>query len=352
MSKPINILITGSNYWNCGDDIVREGAMALFRAALHPREINWHFHNFIVPEASIGQCGEIPNTVSIRDLKMLAAHIDLVVIPGLGFGRELHTFQAKLLEVGLGPKTIFIGGMNENAYAAQWASNGTTRHLLKTAKLVIGRTKKHPATMDNDGIAYKVLPCPSILCDFPTKEPREGPLRIAMSIQLSKGTPGGVINHVTSQDAYVVGLRALKDAIKTTEVDLICHHKSEFLHWSLYFKTEPKVNVIFSSWYQDLWHHYRQADVVVSTRLHAVLWARAMGKPGLVLNNSDRHIHALEQFPGTECTLKQNDVTNFIGQGRKNVAEFLAKASQHQQQAWEDYIEAIEPHVKAFKLSQ
>lgn len=352
MQKPINILISGSNYWNPGDDIVREGVMALLRASVFPRDINWHFFNFAAPVASVGPCGEIPNTVEIRDINRLAPRIDLVVIPGLAFGRELAQFQMKLLECGLGPKTIFLGGMNENDYAAKWAAHSSTRRLLKQAKLVIGRTTKYPATLRTDGIGYKVLPCPSILCDFPSEEVREGGIRFAYSIQLPQGSPFGVVNHTVVNEAHTVALQSLRETIKKHSVDLICHHKSEFSYWSEIFKDEAKVRVLFSSWFQDLWAYYKACDVVVSTRLHAVLWARALGKPGIVVNDSNRHQGALEHFPGTSFSLRAIDVAQFVSNiNRKSIEEFSGKCAEHRNKVFEAYMKELEPHVKGFKLS-
>ena len=353
MHKPINILITGSNYWNPGDDIVREGVMALLRALLHPLDINWHFFNFAAPPVALGQCGEIPNTVEIRDFNLIAKRLDLVVVPGLSFGRELAQFYGKLLEHNLGPKTIIIGGMNENEYAAQWAGHSQTRRLVKQARAIIGRTTKYPAVLRTDGVAYKVLPCPSVLCDFPRADQREGDLRLAYSIQLPQGRPGSVVNHTCSNDAHSVALNSLKEAIKTREVDLICHHKSEFAFWSDYFKSEPKVRVLFSSWFQDLWHFYSQVDAVVSTRLHSVLWARAMGKPGLVVNDSNRHQGALEHFPGTQFTVRLLDVMQFVANlTHERAKEFNALVLAHREKVWDAYIKELEPHVKEFRLPQ
>jgi hypothetical protein len=243
--------------------------------------------------------------------------------------------------------------MNENDYAAQWAAYSSTRRLLKQARLVIGRTTKQPPTLRTDGIFYKTLPCPSILCDYHRPEEREGDLRIAYSIQLPTGTPGGVVNHTTSHDAHSVALQSLRDTIKVREVDLICHHKSEFIFWRSFFKDEPRVRVLQSSWFQDVWQYYRACDAVVSTRLHAVLWMRAMGKPGIVVNNSERHQAALEHFPGTKFTLRGLEIAQFVGNlNGADMDKFAEEVTQHRHRVFEQYMEEIKPHVAHFTVSQ
>jgi hypothetical protein len=364
--KPINILITGSNYWNIGDDIVREGVMAIFRGLVNPRPINWWFYNFAAAQNASGSCGEVLNTVALHDLPHLLPLLDLVIFPGLAVGREIFELQAQIQARGLGHKCFFIGGMNENNYAAEWAGKAPVRRLLKEAAVVIGRTVKHPHTLDTDGVPYQVLPCPSILSCHPVEgHVMHDTPRLSMSIQLPQGHPLAVVNHATSKDAYQAAMAILEGQRARRPVDLVCHHKSEFFYFQQLLKGQPNVNVIMSSWFQDVWAHYTyHADFVVSTRLHAVLLARALGRPGIVVNNSPRHLEALRLFqpdtqatlrPDTQATLRVDQIGNFIREVDTNpgwVQSWQAGVLDHQGKVWRDYSNAINPHVQKLVIQK
>lgn len=354
MNKPANVLITGSDYWNPGDSVVREGCMALLRAAYFPRPVNWHFFDFSRPHNAVGPCGEVANVVELPEIRSLAPHIDLVVIPGLAFGRELSTFQQEILNQGLGPKTVFIGGMNENPYADEWAAKTHVRRLLKQAKLVIGRTQAHPETMRRDGVAYKCLACPSLLSDSPRPRPclAESP-RLAVSIQLPHGSNGAVVNHSTGAAAHDAARSALETVCKDfgpdTEVRLVCHHKSEFRFWAPHFAGHKHVRVYWSSWFQDLWAAYSECEAVFSTRLHSVLWCRAMGIPGIVINGTPRHQEALREIPGTPSTLSSvTGVVQFLRHLQDPVAfqEIQDSFRDHRDRLWSEYFNLLAPIVK------
>jgi polysaccharide pyruvyl transferase WcaK-like protein len=132
-------------------------------------------------------------------------------------------------------------------------------------------------------------------------------------------------------------------------VDLVCHHKSEFVYWTKFFQGRDNVRIIFSSWFQDLWQQYSaNADVVVSTRLHAVLLARAMGIPGIIINGTDRHEHALREIPDTNITLQPGVALDYIRKVSNDdaVNAWRKKVREHQAHIWNRYTEEIEPHVK------
>jgi len=78
-------------------------------------------------------------------------------------------------------------------------------------------------------------------------------------------------------------------------VEVIAHHKTEYFHFLNLLRTE-NIPVIFSSFYQDCHRIYPRYDLVVTTRLHASLFANGHGIPGIILNDTDRHTHALEGF--------------------------------------------------------
>lgn len=280
--------------------------MTVLRALAFPRTINWWFYNFASPEGK-GRCGEIPNTIELSDIHPLRGDIDLVVVPGLMVGEELAGFHAQVLVSGLGPKTIFVGGMNENQYCAHWAGQFIERKLLKEARLVIGRTKKHPVTLDEDKVPYHVLPCPSILCDAPRRDKSDFSGRVAFSVQLPHDMIGSVINHSTSWEAHEAMVRAVElvSACPAVTPTIICHHKSEYLFCRKKF---PGIPIVFSSWFQDLWAAYSYCAQVISTRLHSVLWGAAMGAPGIVVNDSERHLGAIEQFPFIPYSLEPGEI--------------------------------------------
>jgi hypothetical protein len=175
-----------------------------------------------------------------------------------------------------------------------------------------------------------------------------------MSIQLPVGLPGGVVNHVTNREAYVAALEVLEQTKDSLGVRLICHHKSEFIHFSGLFKGDPKVSVYFSSWFQDTWQCYRESGLVVSTRLHAVLGCRALGIPGIVVNSTDRHLAALEQFPGTSVLLDPHKIRREIARltDPDHFQKWRASVVAHQEATWQKYTRILEPHVRHLKISQ
>src|SRR5205814_4570929 len=83
---------------------------------------------------------------------------------------------------------------------------------------------------------------------------------------------------------------------KTHQVEVISHHKSEYFYF-LHLLKDTGIPVIYSSFYQDLHEIYARYDLVVTTRLHASLFANGHGIPGIIINDTDRHTHTLEGFP-------------------------------------------------------
>lgn len=290
---------TGSTYWNLGDDIVREGARNIVARAFglrSSRHLSCHFFPFNLSRNNLSPLGENNNFI---DISKPPPHLDLIVVPGLACGYELTDFHRWLREHGLTKKTVYIGGMWENAYAARHSALDTVAHAnLRESPLIVSRTEKVPGHVT----AWRnihTLPCPSLLTveeshiELP---PRRA--YVAVSIQLSE-QQGGIVNHRVTGEVHdksvalfrELGRQAAGSGIKRV---IVCHHKTELEFWR-----NKHDNVFFSPWAHDYRAVYQGCSGVLSSRLHACFYANALGRLAYCTNDCERVEHAMKENPFT-----------------------------------------------------
>ncbi len=290
------ILISGTHLWNPGDDFVRNGVVRILREALPEYHLNLLFYDFNPEEIRPPQAPRSDNRVAPRDLAALAPAIDAVVIAGLSAGAEVEPLYHGILAAGLEDRVFLIGAGYENDYAAAWIEREPIATLFRQARIVTGRTARHPAWMDRNGAPYRHLNCPAILSVPAVRSvpPGQRIRRALFSIQLPH--EGGTPNQSTGRAMFELAAQALGELRSHCEVALLAHHKSEFQHFAT-VGLPGSIPVLFSSFEEDLASIYPRFDLVISTRLHSALYANGHGLPAIVLNDTDRHTHCLEGFP-------------------------------------------------------
>ena len=63
-----NIVISGTNFWNPGDDFVREGVIAVLRNLFPGVSLNLFFYNFNADFPSHDKFAGIANTIRIKSI--------------------------------------------------------------------------------------------------------------------------------------------------------------------------------------------------------------------------------------------------------------------------------------------
>jgi len=288
----LSVVISGTTMWNPGDDFVRAGVVAALRHTLAPRPINFFFYNFsanVLPP--YGQTGTRGNDIAAGDLERLG---DLVVIAGLSAGREIKPLYQWIIDAGLTDRVVMVGAGYENDYVDTHCRVDPEATIFRSAKLIIGRTATAPEFIRSLGVPYHHLPCPAPL-SVSHAEMREVPRgrrarRVGFSIQLPH--QDGIVNQATGAEVARLAFDALESLDGRCERVLIAHHKTEYLEYIHRFRGTD-VEVVFQSFWQDLGSIYRGLDVMITTRLHAALYANAHGIPALIINDTDRHTHAL-----------------------------------------------------------
>lgn len=289
------ILVTGTHLWNPGDDFVRNGVIRALRAAVPEYELNLLFYDFNPEEIRPATGVRYDNRVSPGELEALAPHLDAVVIAGLSSGHEVKPLYEGLLRAGLADRVLMLGAGYENDYAAAWLEDAVVQEVFRRAKVVTGRTRKHPAALDRLGVDYRHIHCPAILSvpevkDVPVGKKVE---RILFSIQVPHGH--GVPNHASGGAMFDLSVRTLQRLSRRYEVAVVAHHKSELFQLRE-MGVEELGPLHFSTFEEDLGRLYARHDAVITTRLHAGLYANGHGLPAIILNHTDRHTHCLEGF--------------------------------------------------------
>ena len=294
--SPKNIIISGSTFWNPGDDFVREGVIRVLRETLFSDTLNFLFYNFNPDE--LPHVGQLPhsNLISEGDLEKFRNHVHAIVVVGVSAGHELKPLYRWVLANGLASKVYLISGHYESIYAAEHIVQEPEASIFRQARLLIGRTNKHPDFIRENNLSYHRVNCPALLSVREVKPIQIGKKieRIGFSIQLPKSF-GGIVNQSCGDNAYRMAIAKLKELSCQFSVELVTHHKTEYFHFLKQFENTG-IPVIFSSFYQDLFSTYRDYDLVITTRLHTSLLANGHGIPGIIINDTDRHKHALEGF--------------------------------------------------------
>jgi FkbM family methyltransferase len=331
-----NIVISGTNFWNPGDDFVRDGVIRVLKEVFKSETLNFLFYNFnpdFFPQEKFAGIG---NYVSKGDLEKYRDFVDAVVIAGLSAGDEIKDLYRWVVANGMEEKVYLIGAGYENSYVANHISEEPEATIFRKARVVLGRTAKAPEFIRAAGIPYLHVNCPAILSVPEVKKIASGHKikRIGFSIQLPHDV--GLPNHSCAPEQYKLAVEILCELFREYEVEIVAHHKTEYFHFLELFRGKP-VPVIFSSFYQDLQQIYPRYDLVITTRLHSSLFANGHGIPGIIINDTDRHTHALEGFPhstwvssreGFECAFKticDRSLTDIAREAGDYKRELLAK---------------------------
>lgn len=291
-----NFVISGTNFWNPGDDFVRDGVIQILRQTFPDQHLNFHFFDFAADQFPKSKFRGLENKVSAGDLELCRDFIDGVIIAGLSAGHEIKDLYHWVLANGLGDRVFLIGAGYENPYCAEHVRAEPEATLFQKARIIIGRTAQHPNFQQDEGRSYVHLNCPAVLSVAEVKAvtPGKSIQRIGFSIQLPHDV--GVVNQTCDTSVHQLAWKVMLDFAKIYQVEIVAHHKSEYFHF-LHLLRESGIPVVYSSFYRDLHETYRRYDCVISTRLHSCLYANGHGIPAIVLNDSDRHTHALLGFP-------------------------------------------------------
>ncbi|HXB58412.1 MAG TPA: methyltransferase domain-containing protein, partial [Candidatus Acidoferrales bacterium] len=291
-----NIIISGTNLWNPGDDFVREGVIRILKEVFAGESLNFLFYNFNPDFNGHETQFTRSNIISNGDLEKYRDFVDAVVVAGVSAGEEVKPLYRWVLANGLPDKVYLISGHYENAYCAAHISKEPEATIFRKARVVIGRTNKRPDFIGSNGITYHHVNCPALLSVPEVKAVTPGKKieRIGFSIQLPPSL-GGIVNQLCAEATYKLAVAALTDLSRQYQVEFVAHHKTEYFHF-LKLLRGTGIPVLFSSFYHDLHDIYRRYDLVVTTRLHTSLFANGHGIPGIIINDTDRHTHALEGF--------------------------------------------------------
>lgn len=293
---PKHIVISGTSFWNPGDDFVRDGVIRILRNLFPGEVVNLHFYNFNADYFPKEKFSGISNEVLSGDLDKLAPFVDAVVVAGLSAGHEINDLYQWVISNGLQDRIYLVGAGYENDYVAKHVDQEPAATIFRNARVITGRTRKTPAFMQS--LPYHHINCPAILSVEDVKQVAAGRSieRVGFSIQLSH--EHGVINHACAQAMYDLAIEFMAELAPQCQIEVIAHHKSEYFHFLNLFKQHDiGLPVVFSSFYRDLHSIYPRYDLIVTTRLHAALFANGFGIPAIIINDTDRHTHCMKGFP-------------------------------------------------------
>jgi FkbM family methyltransferase len=342
-----NIVISGTNFWNPGDDFVRDGVIAVIKELFSGDALNFLFYNFNADFFPQNKFSGIANYAAEGDLNKYRDFVDAVVIAGLSAGNEIKDLYQWILANGLEDRVYLIGAGYENGYVARHIESDPEATIFRNARVVLGRTRKTPEFIARAGVPYHHINCPAILSVPEVKpvSPDRQIERIGFSIQLPQGV--GLVNHTCPPGQYQLATTILADLAKAHSVEVIAHHKTEYFHF-LDLLRDTGVPVLFSSFYQDLFQIYPRYDVVVTTRLHSSLFANGHGIPGIIVNDTDRHTHTLEGFPHSSWVNTREDFDReFTRIRRRSLAEIAAESETFKRELKRKYISLLrEPFTR------
>ena len=297
LSKVKNIVISGTNFWNPGDDFVRDGVIKILENLFQGYQINFLFYNFNQDFFPQSKFAGITNMAAKGDLNKYSEHVDAVVIAGLSAGLEINDLYNWIVDTNLLDRVYLIGAGYENDYVDKHISQEPAATIFKNARIITGRTRKKPKFISDYNLPYHHLNCPAILSVPNVKDVNQGKRieNIAFSIQLPHQI--GIMNQSCSESMHKLAMNILFKLYHEHKIEVIAHHKSEYFYFvKLFQELGLSVPVIFSSFYRDMFNTYRQYDLIIATRLHACLFGNGHGIPGIVLNDTDRHTHCLDGF--------------------------------------------------------
>ena len=298
ISQVKNIVISGTNFWNPGDDFVRDGVVEILKNLFHGYQLNFLFYNFNQDFFPQSKFTGIANTVAKGDLNRYSEHVHAVVIAGLSAGLEINDLYNWIIDSSLLNRVYLIGAGYENDYVDKHISLEPAATIFKNARIIMGRTRKKPKFIADNKLPYHHVNCPAILSVPDVKYiPQDKRIqKIAFSIQLPHRI--GIANQSCAESMHKLAMNIFFKLYHEYEIEIIAHHKSEYFYFvKLLQELGLDVTVNFSSFYQDMFDVYRKHDLIIATRLHACLYGNSHGIPGIVLNDTERHTHCLEGFP-------------------------------------------------------
>ena len=346
-ARPRHIVISGTNFWNPGDDFVRDGVIRVLREVFPDEPLNFLFYNFNADFFPQSKFAGIGNYVSAGDLEKYRDDVDAVVIAGLSAGDEIKDLYRWVVANNLASKVWLIGAGYENGYVKQHITQEPEATIFRQARVVTGRTAKMPEFFRVANIPYHHLNCPAILSVPEVKNIPAGKRveRIGFSIQLPHGE--AAVNHGCAREQYELSVALLRELSQQYAVEVIAHHKTEYFHFLKVLRGE-NIPVIFSSFYQDLHQVYPSYDLVITTRLHSSLFANGHGIPGIILNDTDRHTHALEGF---QHSIWVNDRAQFNAAFTRwknaDLAAIAQESAQFKTNLLAQYVAALRPIAAA-----
>lgn len=338
-----NIVISGTNFWNPGDDFVRLGVIRVLKELFIGYHLNFLFYNFNADFFPQSKFMGISNLAAKGDLNKYKNYIDAVVITGLSAGNEIKDLYQWVIDNGLQDRVYLIGAGYENNYVDTFIKTEPELTIFKNARVITGRTKKTPGLIQRMNLPYNYINCPAILSVKNVKEIPVGKRikKIGFSIQLPPAI--GVVNHVCAQSMYALAIEALRSLMADYDIEVIAHHKSEYFYFTnLFDRHNIQIPVLFSSFFEDLFAIYPNYDCVITTRLHASLFANGYGIPGIVLNDTARHTHCLEQFPHSVwVNNKESFIVAFNNVLNKDLRCIAEEAELFKQKLMRQYLDVL-----------
>lgn len=293
----MNILISGTSFWNPGDDFVRDGVIQILKRLFPDKKLNFLFYNFNEDFLPYNKFRGVHNMVAPGDVSKFAQYIDLIVIAGLPVGREIKDLYNDILKNNLQKKVILVGAGYENFYIDRHIAEYPEIEIFKNAKVITGRTAKKPPLFEQYNLNYNHINCPALLSVPEIKKISLDKKieHIGFSIQIPHEM--GIVNQATSKEMFELAMKIMQSLYGEYKISLVAHHKSEYFPFlSLIRKRNLDIELLFSSFYQDYHDIYKEFDLVISTRLHACLFGLGHGIPGIVINDTGRHKHCLDGF--------------------------------------------------------
>ena len=342
-----NLVISGTNFWNPGDDFVRDGVIRILRNVFPGEVLNFLFYNFNADFFPQSKFAGLANYAAQGDLEKYRDAVDNVVIAGLSAGDEIKDLYRWIVANRLEDKVWLLGAGYENGYAEQHVSQEPEATIFRQARIVTGRTAKTPAFIQAAGIPYHHINCPAILSVPAVKAIAPGRTiqRIGFSIQLPPGE--GLVNQTCARSQYELSVTVLRELARECAVEVIAHHKTEYFHFLKLLRGE-NIPVIFSSFYQDLHEIYPRYDLVITTRLHASLFANGHGIPGIIINDTDRHTHTLDGFLHSTWVNRREKFDQALARWRQADLAAVARESEaFKAGLLAQYVAALRPVVDA-----
>jgi hypothetical protein len=306
-----NIAISGTHFWNPGDDFIRDGIMNVLKKVFPDDEyhLNFLFYNF--GPANKPQARNIKsNLLSAGDLDNMKDFLDMIIIVGLSGGDEISDLYTWIDSNDLMDKVYIIGGGYENNYINYFLNNDKiTLEIFKKAKLITGRTSKYPEILNKLNIPYHHIYCPAFISNI--KEIKKSNKKnIAFSIQLPPDTEFSI--QFTGYDSVKLALDCFGELYNNGNynIKIICHYKSEYFYFFNMLKDLGinNVPVEFSSFVADTKRSYENIGMVISTRLHSCIFGNSMGANSILINDTPRHIETLKDIEFTKIV---NSIKDF-----------------------------------------